>query len=93
MVWNVPAAQWSRGVIVRTVPLASQARATGVRGSTVMAVATDAGSIGTLNRMLAGSVRARFVENDVAKAAWVSGRMGRGTDATAVGMVPALLPM
>jgi hypothetical protein len=58
-----------------------------------MDAATDAGSIGTLNRMVAGSVSARLVENAVAKAAWVRGRMGCGTVAVAVGVVLALLPM
>jgi hypothetical protein len=57
-----------------------------------MAAATDAVSIGALNRMLAGSARARFVENGVAKAAWVSGRMGRGPVATVVGIGLAPTP-
>ena len=76
IVWNVPAAQWSRGATVRTVPLSSQASVTGVGGSTVMDAATEAGSIGALNRMVAGSVSARSVENAVVKAAWVSGQDG-----------------
>jgi hypothetical protein len=65
----------------------------GVEGSTVMDAATDAGSIRALNRIVAGSVNPWSVENAVAKAAWVSGRMGCGTVAVAVGVVSALLPM
>ena len=65
----------------------------GVDGVTVMADATDAGSIGALNRMVAGPVSARFVENAVEKAACVRGRMGRGTVAIAAGRTSALLPI
>ena len=83
IVWRVPAAQWSRGAIIKTVPVASHASETGVGGSTVMAAATDAGSIAVLNRMLTGSVNARSVTTCVVNAAGVSGTIGTGAVATA----------
>ncbi len=90
IVWNVPGTHRSCGAIVRMVPEASQARTTGVGGSTVTAAATDTGSMGTLNPMLTGSVRARLVENVVVNAAWVSGRIGVGTVATVGAGRPAV---
>ena len=48
----------------------------GVDGVTVIADATEAGSIGALNRIVAGPVSARFVENAVENAACVTGRIG-----------------
>jgi hypothetical protein len=81
-VLNVPTAQWSFGEIDSTVPVASHARFTSVVGSTVIDAATDAGSIGALNRIETGSVRPRLVEKVVVKAAWVSGRIGVGGRAT-----------
>ena len=82
--------------MVRTVPPASQASVDGRRAARPsMAAATDAASIGALNRIVTGSVSARLVENAVVKAAWVSGRIGpwRRRDGRRAGRPPPMKPM
>ena len=81
---NVPSDQRPRGVTVRIFPVASHDRSTGFAGSTLMAAATDAASIGVVKAMVTGSVSPRSVEKVVVKAVWASGRIGVVRVATVV---------
>src|SRR4051794_10756950 len=57
-VWNVPASHVVCGAIVTTSPASSHRRSTGVGGSTRRAAATDTVSIGVVNVMATGAVKA-----------------------------------
>ena len=73
---NVPSDQRPRGVTVRIFPVLSHDRSTGFAGSTLMAPATDAASIGVVKARVTGSESPRSVEKVVVNAVWASGRIG-----------------
>jgi hypothetical protein len=73
IVCSVPAAQVVFGAMVRTLSVPSQARVTGVAGSTWRAAPTENGSIGVLNLSVTGVVTSRLVSTVVVNAASVNG--------------------
>ena len=76
IVCSVPAAQVVVGAMVRTLLVPSQARLTGVAGSTWRAARTENGSIGVLNLSVTGVVTSRLVSTVVVNAASVNGTIG-----------------